>query len=101
MNSGATLDERGLEPLSQVPLHGFINDIDIGPKARFCVAAVGQEPRLGRWDRVAKAKNRVAIVKLDYEDKDDDSEAAEADPARDDYNEPPGVETFDDESDSD
>lgn len=47
---------------------GYINDIAIGPKARFCVAAVGQEPRLGRWDRVPGAKNRVAIVQLSRED---------------------------------
>jgi hypothetical protein len=36
----------------------------MGPKARFCVVAVGQEPRLGRWHRVPKAKNRFGIVRL-------------------------------------
>jgi hypothetical protein len=85
-----------LEPLSQVPLYGFINDIDIGPKAKFCVAAIGQEPRLGRWSTVKKAKNRVAIVKLDHEDTADmkDGEQAEA---SGDYNEPAGVETFEED----
>lgn len=102
VKTGATLDERGLEPLSQVPVHGFINDIDIGPKAKFCVAAIGQEPRLGRWNRVAKAKNRVAIVKLRREDTEgssDDDEEEEA--AGDDYNEPEGVATFEEEDEED
>ena len=67
-------DERGLEPLGRIPLHGFINDLALGPRARFCVAAIGQEPRLGRWERVAKAKNRFAIVRLRKEDDDDEEE---------------------------
>ena len=62
--SGQRMDERGLEPLEKIPIHGFINGIAIGPRARFCVAAVGQEPRLGRWDRVPRAKNRLAIISL-------------------------------------
>lgn len=105
VRTGATLAERGLEPLSQVPLHGFINGIDMGPKAKFCVAAIGQEPRLGRWNRVAKAKNRVAIVKLNPEDTEgasDDDEDEDA--AGEDYNEPAGVQSYDageDDSDSD
>ncbi|CAB9509279.1 snoRNP-associated protein-like EMB2271 [Seminavis robusta] len=86
-NTGATLEERGLETLAHVPVHGFINGIDIGPKARFCVVALGQEPRLGRWNRVANAKNRIGIVKLsgiqDQEaeevDADEDSNAEEED----------------------
>lgn len=67
-------DERGLEPLGRIPLHGFINDIALGPRARFCVATIGQEPRLGRWERVAKAKNRFAIVRMRKEDEDDGEE---------------------------
>ena len=45
-------------------MQGFVNGVEVGPRARFCVVAVGQEPRLGRWDRVPKAKNRFGIVKL-------------------------------------
>jgi len=45
-------------------VHGYINSIVMGPEGKFCVVAVGQEPRLGRWDRVARAKNRVAIIRL-------------------------------------
>jgi len=68
------MEERGIESLSRVPLHGFINDIAVGPKARFCVVAVGQEPRLGRWDRVSRAKNRFGIVQLRRDESDSDSE---------------------------
>jgi len=64
-------NERGLESLGRIPLHGFINDLALGPRARFCVAAIGQEPRLGRWERIAKSKNRFAIVRLRKEDDDD------------------------------
>lgn len=58
------MDERGLESLADVPVNGFVNGIAIGPEARFCVAAIAQEPRLGRWDRVPNAKNRFGIIKL-------------------------------------
>jgi ribosomal RNA-processing protein 9 len=71
VTTGQTLDSRGMELLNQVPIHGFVNDIAIGPKARFCVVAVGQEPRLGRWNRVARAKNRFGIVKLRASDEED------------------------------
>ncbi|KAL7538802.1 hypothetical protein ACHAXR_008795 [Thalassiosira sp. AJA248-18] len=54
----------GIKPLDSVPIHGHINSIAVGPGGKFCVAAVGQEPRLGRWDRVPRAKNRFAIIQL-------------------------------------
>ena len=50
--------------MDDVPIHGHINSIAMGPGGKFCVAAVGQEPRLGRWDRVLRAKNRFAIIQL-------------------------------------
>ncbi|KAL3784595.1 hypothetical protein HJC23_007051 [Cyclotella cryptica] len=54
----------GITPLEKIPVHGHINSLAIGPGGKFCVAAVGQEPRMGRWDRVPKAKNRFAIIQL-------------------------------------
>ena len=62
--TGQTLGTRGLEALNRIPLSGFVNGIAVGPKARFCVVASGQEPRLGRWDRIPRAKNRFGIVRL-------------------------------------
>ena len=54
----------GIKPLEKIPVHGHINSLAMGPAGKFCVAAVGQEPRLGRWDRVPRAKNRFAIIQL-------------------------------------
>jgi ribosomal RNA-processing protein 9 len=75
---GQTIDERGIAPIGQIPVHGYVNDVAIGPKARFCVVAVGQEPCLGRWNRVAKAKNRFGIIQLRSDDggKDDEDDGA-------------------------
>mmetsp|Transcript_14094 Transcript_14094/g.33884 ORF Transcript_14094/g.33884 Transcript_14094/m.33884 type:complete len:483 (+) Transcript_14094:2188-3636(+) len=66
--TGSTLDSRGLYPIDKIPLKGHVNALAVGPKAKFCVAAVGQEPKLGRWDRIPGAKNRFAIIKLRSED---------------------------------
>jgi len=72
VKTGKTLDDRGISALARIPVHGFVNGIAIGPKGRFCVAAIGQEHRLGRWERVVKAKNRFAIISLKEGDDDDD-----------------------------
>ena len=82
VKTGSTTAERGLTPLSaQIPLDGYLNSIAWGPKARFAVVAQGQEHRLGRWNPVKGAKNRLAIVKLYSEDiignQDDDDEEEE------------------------
>jgi ribosomal RNA-processing protein 9 len=65
VQSGRKLDERSISALCTVPLHGFINGIAFGPKAKFVVATVGQEHRGGRWERVARAKNRLTIIQLE------------------------------------
>jgi len=70
--TGSTLDSRSLDPLGEIPLEGFVNDIAVGPKARFCVVAVGQEPRLGRWNRIPKAKNRFGIISLRNDEDNDE-----------------------------
>lgn len=81
-STGVTREERNLESLCHIPIHGFINSIAIGPKSRFCIAAVGQEHRNGRWIRVSKAKNRLAIVNLQAKEESDgesdDPESASA-----------------------
>lgn len=76
---GETLKDRSLEPLDKIPLKGYVNDIAVGPKARFCVAAVGQEPKLGRWNRISGAKNRIAIVKLRSKDDMNEEQVEEED----------------------
>jgi len=82
--TGATLDTRSFESVDTIPLEGYINGIAVGPKARFCVVAVGQEPALGRWNRIPNAKNRFGIISLrdrseasnDDDDEDDNDDAA-------------------------
>ncbi|MGK3742899.1 MAG: ribosomal RNA-processing protein 9 [Bacillariaceae sp.] len=96
---GKTLKDRSIEPLDEIPLTGYVNDIAIGPKARFCVVAVGQEPKLGRWNRISGAKNRFGIIRLRSEE---DIEAE--DDIIDDEDQEPSIhsdEERNDDSDSD
>lgn len=76
---GETLKDRSLEALDKIPMKGYVNSIAVGPKARFCVAAVGQEPKLGRWSRIPGAKNRIAIVRLRSKDDVNEENNAEED----------------------
>jgi ribosomal RNA-processing protein 9 len=84
-DTGSTLDSRGLRALDKVPMRGHVNALAVGPKAKFCVAAVGQEPRLGRWNRISGAKNRFAIIKLRSDDDvgNEDSSVDEKNESRD------------------
>ena len=56
--------ESGIKPLDAIPIHGFTNSNAMDPGGKFCVVDVGQEPRMGHWDRVLRAKNRFAIIRL-------------------------------------
>ena len=47
-----------------LPVRGFVNGLRVARSARFLVAGVGQEPRLGRWARDSKARNGIAIIQL-------------------------------------
>ncbi|KAG6515818.1 hypothetical protein ZIOFF_026249 [Zingiber officinale] len=47
---------------------GFVNSLVFAKSARFLVAGVGQEPRLGRWGRVSSARNGVAIHPIKLKD---------------------------------
>ncbi|WOG84912.1 hypothetical protein DCAR_0104097 [Daucus carota subsp. sativus] len=61
-------ESKGLRPLFELPLTGFVNSLAFAKSGKFLVAAVGQEPRLGRWGRVATARNGVAIHSLKLSD---------------------------------
>lgn len=74
VQTGARLQERLLEPAFEVPLEGYVNAVAFGAKAKFCVAAVGQEHRNGRWARIPGAKNRLAIIDLRNPNLSDDAE---------------------------
>ncbi|DAZ99455.1 TPA: hypothetical protein N0F65_004088 [Lagenidium giganteum] len=60
----ADLSARTLEPVATVPLVGSVNGLCFDNKGRFLLAAVSQEHRLGRWDRIKEAKNGLALIAL-------------------------------------
>ena len=53
-----------LEPFAVLPQLGFVNGLAAPRDAAFLAAAVAKEPRLGRWEKVAKAKNCVVLYPL-------------------------------------
>ncbi|XP_015574906.1 U3 snoRNP-associated protein-like EMB2271 [Ricinus communis] len=57
---------KGIRPLYDLPLVGFINSLAFSKSGRFLAAGVGQEPRLGRWGRISAAQNGVAIQQLKF-----------------------------------
>jgi ribosomal RNA-processing protein 9 len=82
VNTDRNPKERGISSLCAVPAYGFINGIAWERSSRFCVVALGQEHRLGRWGRIPKAKNRVAIIQIheslfDSRDRESDISARE------------------------
>jgi ribosomal RNA-processing protein 9 len=99
VQTGRTTDSRGLEALGKIPLHGYINSIAFGPKANFCVAAIGEEHRLGRWNRIKKAQNRIAVVKLCDEDLTEHAVALDGDERS--TSSPEDAESFSNDSESD
>jgi ribosomal RNA-processing protein 9 len=67
-----------LNKIAAVPIKGFINSISIDSSAKFAIAAIGCEHRLGRWTKENTAKNGLHIINLsknrrDGEDVDDNS----------------------------
>jgi len=77
VRTGRAASEQGIDVCASIPVHGFVNGLAIGPRAKFCVAAIGQEPRLGRWERVARARNRVAIIRIQGTDEAPKEEVTE------------------------
>jgi ribosomal RNA-processing protein 9 len=49
-------------------VEGYVNGLAFNNEATVLVAAVGQEPRMGRWDRNKQSKNALFVQKLSYED---------------------------------
>ncbi len=53
-----------LEPLHALSARGYVNGLAIAKSGRFVVAALGQEPRLGRWGKVDGARNGLLLHPL-------------------------------------
>ena len=58
----ATLHPPSLEQVKAVPVPGFINAIQISQN--LLAIAVGQEHRLGRWQRIKEGKNGVHLIPI-------------------------------------
>jgi ribosomal RNA-processing protein 9 len=43
---------------------GFVNSLVFAKSGRFLLAGVGQEHRLGRWERIAAARNSLVLFPL-------------------------------------
>ncbi|KAF7119813.1 hypothetical protein RHSIM_Rhsim13G0120200 [Rhododendron simsii] len=57
-------ESKGIRPLFELPLVGFVNSLAFAKSGQFLVAGVGQEPRLGRWGRIPGARNGVLVHPL-------------------------------------
>lgn len=68
MNPSRTGGAGGLKCVGALPQRGFVNGLAIARSARFVVAAVGQEPRMGRWARDPRARNGLALHRLALSD---------------------------------
>ncbi|XAR59362.1 hypothetical protein NMG60_11015178 [Bertholletia excelsa] len=61
---GIENESKGIRPLFELPLVGFVNSLAFAKSGHFLVSGVGQEPRLGRWGRIPDAQNGVAVHSL-------------------------------------
>ncbi|XP_044507526.1 U3 snoRNP-associated protein-like EMB2271 [Mangifera indica] len=57
-------ETKGIRPLFNLPLVGFVNSLAFAKSGQFLVAGVGKEPRLGRWGSLPAAQNGVAVHPL-------------------------------------
>jgi len=53
---------------SSIDAPGYVNGLQISKNAHVLVAAIGQEPRLGRWDRNKASRNMLLVQRLHYDD---------------------------------
>lgn len=53
-----------IEEVRKIPVAGFVNAIAFASSGKFILVGVGQEHRLGRWQRNAEAKNGVMVIPL-------------------------------------
>lgn len=82
----ADLKDRKLVPVATIPVEGYVNALVFDNKARFLLAGIGQEHRLGRWERLKSAKNGLAIIALPNIEDEVASKASSDDGASDNEN---------------
>ncbi|KAI3731436.1 hypothetical protein L1987_62624 [Smallanthus sonchifolius] len=57
-------DAKGVQPLFELPLVGYVNSLAFAKSGKFLVAGVGKEPRFGRWGSLPAARHGVAVHSL-------------------------------------
>jgi len=61
-------------PLTQITMIGFVNSLQfvttVSDEKTFLLAGIGQEHRLGRWQKVKEAKNRWRLIELPLKKKE-------------------------------
>lgn len=50
--------------VNRIPITGVINSLQFSKSGKYLIAGVGQEPKMGRWIRVAAARNGTAVIQL-------------------------------------
>ncbi len=69
-----TPGHRSLKPIGAVALRGFVNALRFGASGRVLVAAVGREPRMGRWGCDKEAVNGVVVMEVPLADEGEEEE---------------------------
>lgn len=67
---------RTFKPAGEIQVDGFVNDIQILalPEGVVLAAAIGKEPRLGRWLTLDKAKNGVFVAQVNLTEAEEEDE---------------------------
>lgn len=65
---GLERDSTSMKELYEVPVRGFVNGLAFARSGEFLVAGIGQEPRMGRWARYAKARNGLFVHRVGLEE---------------------------------
>ena len=55
---------RTLLPAGALPARGFVNGLAVARGGTLVLAALGQEPRLGRWARDREAHNGLLVARV-------------------------------------
>jgi ribosomal RNA-processing protein 9 len=62
-----------LTEVNTASIAGFVNGLAVASEARFALAAAGQEPRAGRWERRKGARNAMYLIPLQNGEPDESS----------------------------
>ncbi|KNC81493.1 hypothetical protein SARC_06181 [Sphaeroforma arctica JP610] len=71
-------EDKSLTCINEIAVEGYINSLTFSKSGRYLVAGIGQEHRLGRWERNKKARNGAVVIDfLAQDESTSDSEATE------------------------